>query len=368
MSDTALHTKYRPTSLDKLIGHEEAVTRMKGMISSGKIPSAILITGPTSVGKTTIARAFVSDLNGSPDFIKSPDYREINVGDQRSIDDIRDLVRLSKLRPMVGKKKVFLLDEAQSLLSSSSAASACLLKPLEESSKDTLWILCSMDPSKFNTGNGRAIKNRCVQFVLEPHTNKDLFKQAMRIIRGEKMDYLLTEDKGLIKTLIKNANFEMRTLAQILEACQQYYNGLSEKPETLSVENIAKVLSTMQASDDRLAYEYLVGIYKEQYKQAVKAVLNCSDGMALLNKVVYMSNYILNSAVLNGERNSKVWGTPIYREAQKAIGSVSLGEIADVNTQLIHLKSEAMQFNTSVDMLMSAYAYEMIKRLQGLRK
>ena len=23
----------------------------------------------------------------------------------------------------------------------------CLLKPLEESSKDTLWILCSMDPS-----------------------------------------------------------------------------------------------------------------------------------------------------------------------------------------------------------------------------
>lgn len=87
----------------------------------------------------------------------------------------------------------------------------CLLKPLEESSKDTLWILCSMDPSKFNTGNGRAIKNRCVQFVLEPHTNKDLFKQAMRIIRGEKMNYLLTEDKSLIKTLIKNANFEMRT-------------------------------------------------------------------------------------------------------------------------------------------------------------
>lgn len=125
MSDTALHTKYRPTSLDKLIGHEEAVTRMKGMISSGKIPSAILITGPTSVGKTTIARAFVSDLNGSPDFIKSPDYREINVADQRGIDDIRDLVRLSKLRPMVGKKKVFLLDECQALVSSPAAA-ACI--------------------------------------------------------------------------------------------------------------------------------------------------------------------------------------------------------------------------------------------------
>lgn len=132
MSDTALHTKYRPTSLDKLIGHEEAVTRMKGMISSGKIPSAILITGPTSVGKTTLARAFVSDLNGGEKFLNSSDYKEINVADQRSIDDMRELVRLSKLRPMVGKKRVFVLDEAQSVCSNAAAA-ACI-------EKDTLII------------------------------------------------------------------------------------------------------------------------------------------------------------------------------------------------------------------------------------
>lgn len=125
MSDTALHTKYRPTSLDTLIGHEEAVTRMKGMISSGKIPSAILITGPTSVGKTTLARAFVNDLNGGKNFLNSPDYKEVNVADQRTIDDMRELVRLSKLRPMVGKKKVFVLDEAQSICSNA-AASACI--------------------------------------------------------------------------------------------------------------------------------------------------------------------------------------------------------------------------------------------------
>lgn len=367
MSDTALHTKYRPTSLDKLIGHEEAVTRMKGMISSGKIPSAILITGPTSVGKTTLARAFVSDLNGGEKFLNSSDYKEINVADQRSIDDMRELVRLSKLRPMVGKKRVFVLDEAQAVCSNAAAA-ACLLKPLEESPKDTLWILCSMDPSKFSTGNGRAIKNRCVQFVLEPHTNKDLLKQAMRIIKGEQMDYLLTEDKALVKAIVKNANFEMRSLAQILEACQQYYDGLTDKPETLSKENISSILSTIESSDDRLAYDYVVGIYTLQYAQTVRAVLKCSDGIALLNKVLYMSNYLLNSAVLNGERSSKVWGTPIYREAQKAIGKVTLGELAEVNTQLVALKSEAMQFATSVDMLMSAYSYKIIKKLQEMRK
>lgn len=367
MSDTALHTKYRPTSLDTLLGHEEAVTRMKGMISSGKIPSAILITGPTSVGKTTLARAFVNDLNGGKNFLNSPDYKEVNVADQRTIDDMRELVRLSKLRPMVGKKKVFVLDEAQSICSNA-AASACLLKPLEESPKDTLWILCSMDPAKFSTGNGRAIKNRCVQFVLEPHTNRDLLKQAIRIVKGEKMNYMITDDKSLLKAVVKSANFEMRTLAQILEACQQYYDGLKEKPETLSVENIASVLNTIESSDDRQAYEYVVGLYTLQYSQAVRAVLKCNDSMALLNKILYMSNYLLNSAVLKGERNSKVWGTPLYREAQKAIGVVTLGELADVNAQLVSLKSEVMKFATSTDMLLSSYAYTIIKRLQELRE
>ena len=44
----------------------------------------------------------------------------------------------------------------------------CLLKPLEEAgSTDTVWILCSMDPSKFSsTTNGKAIAKRCTQFVL----------------------------------------------------------------------------------------------------------------------------------------------------------------------------------------------------------
>ena len=89
MNTTALHTKYRPTTLSKLIGHEEAVTRMKGIIATGNVPSAILITGPSGVGKTTLARAFAADLNGGAESLSSNDYIEVNVADNRSIDDIR---------------------------------------------------------------------------------------------------------------------------------------------------------------------------------------------------------------------------------------------------------------------------------------
>ena len=57
----SFHQKYRPATLDKIIGHSKAVDAMKGWIASGEYPSAILFVGPTSVGKTTLARLLCAD-------------------------------------------------------------------------------------------------------------------------------------------------------------------------------------------------------------------------------------------------------------------------------------------------------------------
>ena len=147
----------------------------------------MLFTGPSSVGKTTLARALATELNGKP-AEKQQDYQEINGTDQRSIEDMRNLIQVSKFKPS-GKKRIIVIDEAQGVLTNAPAAAA-LLKPLEEPSPDTLWILCSMDPTKFGSGNGKAIANRCTQFVLEPHSNGELLKQALRIAKGERMRYV----------------------------------------------------------------------------------------------------------------------------------------------------------------------------------
>ena len=61
-----LHSKYRPRTLDEVIGHEAAVTRLRGQIKSGKLRSAYLFTGPSSVGKTTLARCLAAEINGKP--------------------------------------------------------------------------------------------------------------------------------------------------------------------------------------------------------------------------------------------------------------------------------------------------------------
>ena len=360
MNTTALHTKYRPTTLSKLIGHEEAVTRMKGIIATGNVPSAILITGPSGVGKTTLARAFAADLNGGAESLSSNDYIEVNVADNRSIDDIRELAKLSKHRSIYGKKKVIVLDEAQALIG---PALACTLKTIEEPSADTVWILCSMEPQKFKTGQYRALANRCVQFNLSLPTNKDLLKQAVRICKGEGMSYMLDEKYTLLKHIVLNANGEMRTLAQLIEACQQYYNGLKEKPEIFSTEQVCSVIQSSDINEENYAIQYLVSIYHKQYADACVAVLMADDYFGFVNTVIRLNSFIMYSAILKGQKSSKVWKSSANLRCQKEVGPQSLGNMALVSSKLTKLKADMMTFTNNIDLLLSDCAYHCIKEL-----
>ena len=365
-----LHTDYRPKTLSRLIGHAEAVTRMKGIINSGKVPSAILLTGPTSVGKTTLARAFACDLSGKGEnFLKSPDYREINFSDTRGIDDIRELIKLTRFKPQTAKYRVIVGDECQGILSTPAAANA-LLKALEET-PNTVWILCSMNPEKFKTTTiGKAIANRCVQFNLEPHTNSDLLKQAKRICNGEKMTYMLDEESKLLKTVVKASNYEMRTLAQLLEACQQYYDGLDEKPELLSSKNISSVLSSVESSEDKFAVDFMIALFSQNFTQCQLSILNSQDHVGLVNRLCYISAFLVNTTVLNGQRHPKVWATQGNRQVLSAVQKlgITLGMLAEVNTRLVQCKSEVMQFGVGADALLSAFAYSAIRKIQEMHK
>jgi DNA polymerase III gamma/tau subunit len=176
--------KYRPKTLDKIIGHEQPVTRLKGIIKSKKYPPAILFAGPSSAGKTTLARAFASDLFGVP-ITGHSDYHESNASEARGIDDVRQMINVSRLKPRTAPRRVFMVDEAQGF---TGPAAGSLLKPLENPPPFTMWILGSMEPEKLS----QAMKNRCSQFVLRAPEKEHLVKYVKRIVKGEEMSYMLS--------------------------------------------------------------------------------------------------------------------------------------------------------------------------------
>lgn len=356
----SFHVRYRPPTLDRIIGHETAVTRLRGMLE--RPPAALLITGPTSAGKTTLARAFAAEINGRPTS-QQQDYKEINAASTRGIDDMRELEKLSKFRPM-NKKRIICIDESQALVANPAAA-AVILKPLEEPSRDTIWILASMDPSKFTSGNGKAIANRCKIIVLEPHTPSDLLKQALRIAKGENMTYVMDEDRTLLKSVVRASGGEMRTLANVMENLSDYYNGLKDQPKMLSKEHVTEVLSSSESSDDKLAVDMMVALYSFKYAQVQRCLIDVADSFSFLRKIGYLSTFLLNHTVLEGARHPKVWFSPVNKElvARTKNLQLNLGVIAAVNATIVRVQGQAASFQVPATDLLSAELYFLIKTL-----
>jgi DNA polymerase III gamma/tau subunit len=361
MASDSLDLKYRPQTLDDCFGHEKTITRLRGMLKTKKLPNALAFFGPPSAGKTTLARCIAAEFNGKPVAQQGNLFKEINAGTTRGIDDVRELDRLSSFRAINGKRFI-LIDEAQALMTSAAAAKA-LCKPLEEPGADTVWIICSMEPEAFNANTtGQAILSRCTPFFLEAPSPKDMMKQALRIAEGEEMHYLAKDD-ALLKQVVRAADGSMRALAKLIQGLQQYYDGLEEKPESLSAEDISGMLVTAESSDDVYAHEYLMALYKKDYPKAHRACLNANDAFQFARKVKSLSSHMANICALDGEPSNKVWYNASNKALQKSANSVADEVIYEVHSRLIPIFAQAMTFTLPATDLLTGSAWSIIKSL-----
>lgn len=175
MLTTNLHIKYRPQSFDQVIGHGEVIKSLKTVLAEG-FSHTFLFSGPSGIGKTTLARIVATEVGCDPS-----NLMEIDAATYTGIDDMRS-IQLSARHFAMGESpsRVMIIDECHAL---SRQAMQSLLKSLEEPPEHAYWILCTTEPSKLP----ETIKTRCVCYHLDPIETDSILDLLIDVVEHESL-------------------------------------------------------------------------------------------------------------------------------------------------------------------------------------
>jgi DNA polymerase-3 subunit delta' len=176
----------------QLIGQSRIISLLRQGLETGTLAHAYLFSGPSHIGKMTLALQLAQALNCEaaerPCFECTPcrkisamnhaDVRVIGLTQSNeaeakliSIDQIKELQHAANLPPFEGKQKVYIIDGAELM---STDAANCLLKTLEEPPDGVTIILLTKNDRLLPT----TIVSRC-QCLEFPPLSKDDIKRAL---------------------------------------------------------------------------------------------------------------------------------------------------------------------------------------------
>jgi len=226
-----LARKWRSQSFDQIIGQDVSVRILKNSLYLNHFFPVYLFAGQRGCGKTTTARVFASAINCEQfDHFrqnpkeqvipclhcasckamlagKHPDFIEMDAASHTGVDNVRQIIDASSLLPLMGRKKIYLIDEAHML---SKAAFNAFLKILEEPPASALFILATTDTQKII----ETVRSRCFQLFFKSIDSTVLLGHLQNVCQQEQIVY---DDEGL-SLIISETEGSARDALNMLES------------------------------------------------------------------------------------------------------------------------------------------------------
>ncbi len=217
----ALYREFRPHNFDEVIGQDYIIKTLKNQIKTNRLTHAYLFCGPRGTGKTSTAKIFAKAVNCTHSADGNPcemcaecvalsepntDIIEIDAASNNRVEEIRDLREKVNFPPLIGKYKVYIVDEVHMLTDSAFNA---LLKTLEEPPKHVIFILATTEVHKLPA----TILSRCTRFdfkLLSINTLVDHLRNVFdkkNIKYDEKSLYLIAKaGEGSVRDMLSIAD------------------------------------------------------------------------------------------------------------------------------------------------------------------
>ena len=315
MSYQALYRKYRPSTLNDVIGQDVVIQILKNALLNNKVCHAYMFSGPRGIGKTSIAKLLAKAVNctnledgdacGKCENCVSinegscPDIIEIDAASNNGVDEIREIKNKVNLVPNQLKYKVYIIDEVHML---SIGAFNALLKTLEEPPEHVIFILATTDLHKVPT----TIISRCQCFEFHRISNVNIVSRLKYICEAEN---IRIED-NVLEMIANLSDGGLRDAVGMLDKLNAYSNSsitiddFEKVNGIVSKEQKIQFLNYIQASDISNTINFLDSIYDngKDFVLFVQDLLYlCKDLIVnyyINNDSQYDSNFLISFSIL----------------------------------------------------------------------
>ena len=220
--------KYRPQTLDDVVGQKHIVSRLKQYVEEGSMPN-LMFTGPAGVGKTTSALALVKSILGE---YWRQNFLELNASDARGIETVRTNIKnFCRLKPVGAPFRIIFLDEVDNMTKDAQHA---LRREMEMYTKTASFILSCNYSSKIID----PIQSRCAIFRFAPIKGEEITERLKFICDAEGFD---ADEKGL-ETIVYFAEGDMRKAVNVLQAA-------ASEGEIINEDSVYEVVSKAKPQD-----------------------------------------------------------------------------------------------------------------------